>query len=54
MEAGDNRNQERLRDWRENTVEFQCMPTERQNMSLRNQMEGMEEKLKALLQKDRR
>ncbi|KAM0209545.1 hypothetical protein ACHAQD_011131 [Fusarium lateritium] len=50
---GADRNHERLRNWRENTVEFQRMPTERQNMSLRNQMKGMEEQLKALLEKDR-
>ncbi|KAM0239426.1 hypothetical protein ACHAP5_008348 [Fusarium lateritium] len=50
---GADRNHERLRNWRENTVEFQRMPTERQNMSLRNQMKGMENQLKALLEKDR-
>lgn len=44
----------RPRDWRENTVEFQRMPTERQNLSLRNQMKGMEEQLKALVERNRR
>jgi hypothetical protein len=30
------------------------MPTEQQNMSLRDQMKGFGEQLKALLEKDRR
>ncbi|CAJ0549810.1 Ff.00g034230.m01.CDS01 [Fusarium sp. VM40] len=51
---GTDRNHERPRDWRENTVEFQRMPTERQNLSLRNQMKGMEEQLKALVERNRR
>ncbi|KAM0339891.1 hypothetical protein ACHAPU_010723 [Fusarium lateritium] len=42
---------ERPREWRENTVEFSRMPTERQNVSLRREMKEMKGDLKALLKK---